>query len=156
MILVLVWVLGFYPEAGPLSTEVGSVNLLKVKNTMHQQCGKNSFTESLALSAVANNLNLSKLGAQDNKALILRPGHILASILEGFPLCSFPISLGASLHSSPRIIYEGQEGPIVCVPPHIGEPFERVTEGSLGNWSRVVLEREHVFPRRFLGRYVPS
>ncbi len=55
------------------------VNLLKVNNTMHQQCGRYNFTESLAQSdrvsswlwSVANNPNPSELEAQDYKALQL-------------------------------------------------------------------------------------
>ncbi len=47
-------------------------------NVMHQQEGNNNFTKSVAQSSrvslwlwsVATNLNQSKLGAQDNKALI--------------------------------------------------------------------------------------
>ncbi len=88
------------------------VNQLKVNNTMHQQCGKNSLSRvtlaqsdrvSLWLWSMADNPNPSNLGAQDNKALIL----------EGFHPSSYPISLGASYCLSPRIFYEGLEGPLV-------------------------------------------
>jgi hypothetical protein len=79
-----------------------SVNLLKVNKAMHHQEGNKSVAQSSKVSewlwSVATNLNLSKLRAQDNKALIQRPDPTVLhpSILKGSHPSSYPISLGVS------------------------------------------------------------
>jgi hypothetical protein len=82
---------------------------------------KNNFTRSLAQSdrvsswlwSVANNPNPSKLGAQENKALILQPVPMTLhpSILEGLHPTFLPYLPRGELRLKPRIFYEGQEGP---------------------------------------------